>query len=101
MKISDIRIRLVTTAGILKAVASVTIEDSFVIHDIKILESANGLFIAMPNRKNAKGEYKDICHPLNTPTRETLKTALLDEYERVLAEEKNGAQKTENDLSAL
>lgn len=80
MNISDIRIRKVDGTGKLKALASITIDDCFVIHDLKVLEGTDGLFITMPSRKNAKGEYKDIAHPLNTETREALKTAVLAAY---------------------
>ena len=81
MKITDVRIRLVNTEdNKLKAVASVTIDDCFVIHDIKVIESAEGAFIAMPSRKTNDGEYKDIAHPLNTETREILKHAILSAY---------------------
>ncbi len=81
MKISDVRIRLVNKEdNKLKAVASITIDDCFVIHDIKVIEADSGAFIAMPSRKTNDGEYKDIAHPLNTETRETLKTAILTAY---------------------
>ena len=81
MKISDVRIRLVNKEdNKLKAVASITIDDCFVIHDIKVIEADSGSFIAMPSRKTNDGEYKDIAHPLNTETRETLKTAILTAY---------------------
>ncbi|MBO5327863.1 MAG: septation regulator SpoVG [Clostridia bacterium] len=81
MKISDVRIRLVNREdNKLKAVASITLEDSFVVHDIKIINGAEGVFIAMPSRKTNDGEYKDIAHPLNTETREQIKTAILTAY---------------------
>lgn len=81
MKISDVRIRLVNKDGNkLKAVASITLDDCFVVHDIKIIDSADGEFIAMPSRKTNDGEYKDIAHPLNTETREILKQAILTAY---------------------
>ncbi len=81
MKISDVRIRLVNKAdNKLKAVASITIDECFVVHDIKIIDSAEGAFIAMPSRKTSDGEYKDIAHPLNTETRELLKQAILKAY---------------------
>ena len=81
MKISDVRIRLVNKEdNKLKAVASVTIDECFVVHDIKVIESAEGAFIAMPSRKTNDGEYKDIAHPLNTATRELFKTAILTAY---------------------
>lgn len=87
MKISDIRIRLVKKDDSkLKAVASMTIDESFVVHDIKIIQGAESVFISMPSRKTPDGEYKDIVHPINTPTREMIREAILAEYERVLKE---------------
>lgn len=81
MKISDVRIRLVNKEdNKLKAVASMTIDECFVIHDIKIIEATDGAFIAMPSRKTNDGEYKDIAHPLNTETRELIKEAILTAY---------------------
>ena len=81
MKVSDVRIRLVNKEdNKLKAVASMTIDECFVIHDIKIIEATEGAFIAMPSRKTNDGEYKDIAHPLNTETRELIKEAILTAY---------------------
>ena len=81
MKISDVRIRLVNKDdNKLKGVASITIEDCFVVHDIKVILGNEGLFIAMPSRKTNDGEYKDIAHPLNTETRELIKNAILTAY---------------------
>ena len=81
MKVSDVRIRLVNKEdNKLKAVASITIDNCFVVHDIKVIEATDGVFIAMPSRKTNDGEYKDIAHPLNTETRETLKKAILTAY---------------------
>ncbi len=81
MKISDVRIRLVNKEdNKLKAVASITIDECFVVHDIKVIEAAEGVFIAMPSRKTNDGDYKDIAHPLNTETREILKEAILTAY---------------------
>lgn len=83
MNISEVRVRLVKKdEGKLKAVASVTIDDCFVVHDVKILEGQDDFFIAMPSKKTPDGEYKDIVHPLNTETREMLKKAVLDEFEK-------------------
>lgn len=83
MKITDIRIRQVKKEDTkLKAVASITIDERFVIHDIKIIEGRDGLFLAMPSRKTPEGEFKDIVHPLNTETREELKKLILDAYEK-------------------
>ena len=87
MKIGDVRIREVrNTDGKLKAVASVTIDDCFVVHDIKIFEREESFAIAMPSRKTSDGKYKDIAHPLNTETRELLQDMILAEYRRILAE---------------
>ncbi len=89
MKISDIRVRLVQKEDSkLKAVASMTIEDCFVVHDIKVIEGNEGYFIAMPSRKTNEGEYKDIVHPINTETRETIIKLILDAFEA----EKNKAE---------
>lgn len=82
MKISDIRVRLVQKEDSkLKAVASMTIEDCFVVHDIKVIEGSEGYFIAMPSRKTSEGEYKDIVHPINTETREMIIKLILDAFE--------------------
>ena len=86
LKISDVRIRFVKKEDSkLKAVASITIDDCFVVHDIKVIEGTDGPFIAMPSRKTNDGEFKDIAHPLNTETREELKNAILAAYEQELA----------------
>jgi len=88
MKISDVRIRLVDQeAGKLKAVASLVIDDCFAVHDIKIVDGEGGAFIAMPSRKTPDGNYKDIVHPINTQTRELFKEAVLEAYEKALAEQ--------------
>jgi stage V sporulation protein G len=85
MKITDVRIRLVNREdNKLKAVASITFDDSFVVHDIKVIEGSDGLFIAMPGRKTNDGEYKDIAHPLDTETREFIKNAILKAYNEQL-----------------
>lgn len=86
MKISDVRIRFVKKdESMLKAVASITIDDCFVVHDIKVIEGTDGAFIAMPSRKTNDGQYKDIAHPLNTETREEIKNAILAAYSDELA----------------
>ena len=83
MQITDVRIRKIATDGKMKAIVSVTFDDQFVVHDIKVIEGQNGLFIAMPSRKTPDGEFKDIAHPINTETREQIQKAILDEYEKV------------------
>lgn len=86
MQITDIRIRSVEKEGKMKAVVSITIDDEFVVHDIKIIEGEKGLFIAMPSRKAADGEYRDIAHPINTATRERLQSLILSKYQESLDE---------------
>lgn len=81
MEITDIRIRKINTEYRMKAVVSVTFDNEFVVHDIKIIESQNGLFIAMPSRKTPEGEFKDIAHPINAETREKIQTAILSKFE--------------------
>ena len=72
MEITDVRVRKVTKEGKMKAVVSITIDDEFVVHDIKVIEGEKGLFIAMPSRKASDGEYRDIAHPINSNTREKI-----------------------------
>ena len=83
MQITDIRIRKVDKDGKMKAVVSITIDDAFVVHDIKIIEGEKGLFIAMPSRKASDGEYRDIAHPINSGTREKIQKMILDKYNEV------------------
>ena len=86
MQITDVRIRKVDKEGKMKAVVSITIDDEFVVHDIKIIEGEKGMFIAMPSRKAADGEYRDIAHPINTATRERLQSMILSKYQESLEE---------------
>lgn len=90
MNITDVRIRKITTEGKMKAIVSITFNEEFVIHDIKVIEGQNGLFIAMPSRKTPDGEFKDIAHPINSTTREKIQKAILDEYEKVKNSELQG-----------
>lgn len=87
MNITDVRIRRVAKEGKMKAVVSITIDEEFVVHDIKVIEGEKGLFIAMPSRKATDGEYRDIAHPINSATRERIQNIILEKYEQVLAEE--------------
>lgn len=80
MKITDVRVRLVSDEK-LKAVASITIDECFVVHDIKVINGRDGLFIQMPNRKTPEGTYKDIAHPIKTELREELKKTVIDAYQ--------------------
>lgn len=87
MKITDVRVRKINTEGKMKAIVSVTFDDQFVVHDIKVIEGQNGLFIAMPSRKTPDGEYKDIAHPINAETREMIQTSILEKYNAMPEEE--------------
>ena len=86
MNITDVRVRKVTKEGKMKAVVSITIDDEFVVHDIKVIEGEKGLFIAMPSRKATDGEYRDIAHPINSNTRERIQRTILQRYEHALLE---------------
>ncbi len=81
MEITDVRVRKVNTENKMKAVASVTFDNEFVVHDIKVIESENGFFIAMPSRKTQTGEFRDIAHPINSEARERIQKAVLEVYE--------------------
>ena len=85
MQITDVRIRRVEKEGKMKAVVSITIENEFVVHDIKVIEGEKGLFIAMPSKKATDGEYRDIAHPINSSTRENIQQIILDAYEKALS----------------
>lgn len=87
VQVTDIRIRSVEKEGKMKAVVSITIDDEFVVHDIKIIEGEKGMFIAMPRRKASDGEYRDIAHPINTATRERLQNMILAKYRETQEEE--------------
>ena len=84
MQITDVRVRKVDKEGKMKAVVSITIDDEFVVHDIKVIEGEKGLFIAMPSRKASDGEYRDIAHPINSGTRDRIQTLILDKYAQEL-----------------
>lgn len=86
MNITDVRVRKVAKEGKMKAVVSITIDEEFVVHDIKVIEGDKGLFIAMPSRKAADGEYRDIAHPINSVTRDRIQTIILEHYEKAMAE---------------
>jgi len=84
MKITDIRLRKIDSDSKMKAVASVTFDDEFVVHDIKVIEGQNGLFIAMPSRKLSDGEFRDIAHPINSQAREVIQTAIIEKYKQLV-----------------
>ena len=84
MQITDVRVRKVAKEGKMKAVVSITLDDEFVVHDIKVIEGDKGLFIAMPSRKATDGEYRDIAHPIKSETREKIQQMILEKYEIAL-----------------
>lgn len=80
MEITDVRVRKISKEGKMKAVVSITFDGDFVVHDIKVIEGEKGLFIAMPSRKSGDGEYRDIAHPINSETRQTIQDIILENY---------------------
>ena len=86
MNITDVRVRKIDKEGKMRAVVSVTIDDEFVVHDIKVIEGEKGLFIAMPSKKASDGEYRDIAHPINSETRDRIQRIILESYEKALLE---------------
>ena len=87
MQITDVRVRKVSSVGKMKAVVSVTLDDCFVVHDIKVIEGQSKLFIAMPSRKTPDNEYKDIAHPINIEMRELLQERILEKYHSTIIEQ--------------
>ena len=86
MQITDVRVRKITKEGKMKAIVSITLDDEFVVHDIKVIEGEKGLFIAMPSKKATDGEYRDIAHPINSTTREAIQSIVIERYEGALEE---------------
>ena len=86
MQITDIRVRKITKEGKMKAVVSVTFDEIFVVHDIKVIEGEKGLFIAMPSRRSGDEEYRDIAHPINSEMRDKLQKEILEKYEEAVKE---------------
>ena len=86
MKITDVRVRKIAKEGKMKAIVSITIDDEFVVHDIKVIEGDKGLFIAMPSKKATDGEYRDIAHPISQTTRENIQGTISEAYNRILEE---------------
>lgn len=86
MKVTDVRVRKITNEGKMKAVVSITLDDEFVVHDIKVIEGEKGLFIAMPSKKGNDGEYRDIAHPISAATRQEVQKLILEKYEQAVKE---------------
>lgn len=87
MRITDVRVRRITQSGKMKAVVSITLDNEFVVHDIKVIDGEKGLFIAMPSRKSADGEYRDIAHPINADMRKLVEDTILQTYRECLKQE--------------
>ena len=92
MQVTDVRVRRVEKEGKMKAIVSITLDNEFVIQDIKVIEGEKGLFIAMPSRKAADGEYRDIAHPINSATRDMIQSVILDKYTTTLLENSETSQ---------
>ncbi len=100
MEITDIRIRKVTADGKLKAYVTVTFDDCFVVHNVKVIEGKNGAFIAMPSRKTKTGEYKDVAHPINSDFRGMLQTRILEEFKKIEFEPVEAQIESDYDVSS-
>ncbi len=87
LNVTDVRIRKILSEGKMKAIVSVTIDDAFVIHDVKVVDGQNGLFVAMPSRKTPAGEFRDIAHPISQQARDIIQSKVLEKYQEVLAEQ--------------
>ena len=86
MQVTDVRVRRVEKEGKMKAIVSITLDDEFVVHDIKVIQGEKGLFIAMPSKKATDGEYRDIAHPINSSSRELIQNTILEAYDKALLE---------------
>lgn len=84
MNITDVRVRKINSEGKMKAVVSVTFDNAFVVHDVKVVEGMNGIFVAMPSRKTPEGEFRDIAHPISAVAREVIQTAVLKAYQEAI-----------------
>ena len=98
MQITDVRVRKVSKDGKMKAVVSITLDNEFVVHDIKVIEGEKGLFIAMPSRKAGDGEYRDIAHPINSETRDKIQKIILEKYEIAVLEAETSDDEEEVEL---
>ncbi len=87
MIVTDVRVRRITQEGKMKAIVSITLEDSFAVHDVRVIEGSNGLFVAMPSKRNPNGDFRDIAHPINAITRGEIQRAVLEAYNSALEKE--------------
>lgn len=86
MQITDVRVRRIEREGRMKAIVSITLDNEFVVHDIKVIDGEKGLFIAMPSRRSTDGEYRDIAHPINSETRDMIQNIVLEKYQATASE---------------
>ncbi len=82
MKVTDVRIRRLTQEGKMRAIVSITLNDQFVVHDVRVIEGNNGLFVAMPSKRTPNGEFRDIAHPINSEARQEIQDSVLEVYKR-------------------
>lgn len=82
MQITDVRLRKMNTEGRMKAIASITIDNEFVVHDIRVIDGNNGMFVAMPSKRTPDGEFRDIAHPISSDTRQKIQDAVLEVFYR-------------------
>lgn len=87
MIVTDVRVRRITQEGKMKAIVSITLENSFAVHDVRVIEGSNGLFVAMPSKRNPNGDFRDIAHPINAITRGEIQRAVLEAYNSALEKE--------------
>jgi stage V sporulation protein G len=87
MEITDVRLRPVNSEGRMKAIASITIDNEFVVHDIRVIDGNNGMFVAMPSKRTPDGEFRDIAHPISSATREKIQQAVLEVYEKAIEQQ--------------
>ncbi len=87
MKVTDVRVRKLLAEGKMKAIVSVTLDDAFVIHDVKVIEGQNGLFVAMPSRKTSTGEFRDIAHPISQEARNMIQDSVMQVYRQAVVEQ--------------
>ncbi|HEL8498061.1 TPA: septation regulator SpoVG [Listeria monocytogenes] len=97
MQVTDVRLRRVETDGRMRAIASITLDEEFVVHDIRVIDGNNGLFVAMPSKRGVDGEFRDIAHPINSDTRAKIQEVVLAEYERVGKEEATAVTEEESE----
>lgn len=98
MEVTNVRLRLVNQEGRMRAIASMTIDHEFVIHDLRVINGNNGLFVAMPSKRTPDGEFRDIAHPISPLTREKIESVILQEYHRIAKE--NSTQRNDRDCTA-